>query len=269
MSTYYLAIAATLGLLPAAAVLLVVLDRYAAPKVAVSVFDERKLFLAYVVGIPAGTPLALVFVLFAGYSQGADWGGLFITLALFVTLSLLTRRLFLRIRRFGGPGGRGRQSPFYAFGFGTGIGTAIAFGASLWEFQLSSVPLETYPLLLGLSVVVVLLESWIGLRTAHDLRDSPSRWPALMPLLLEAAVIAGFIPFYLGYAEIRVLVLLGLVILLSLFLWIEEWRALRPSLPTGSGTGRFSRQGEEGTKGRPLPSESSEAPGTPDGPPPP
>jgi hypothetical protein len=92
--------------------------RYAAPQVPRTLFEERKEFIAYTVGLFAGIPLALPLLF---YIDALGFGailGAAIDLALLVAGTELAQWLLLRTVYFG----QGESGAFYALGFRAGIG---------------------------------------------------------------------------------------------------------------------------------------------------
>jgi hypothetical protein len=86
------------------------IGRYAAPQVPQSLFDERKLFIAYAVGLFIGAPLTLPFLFYlAALSNGALPIAL-VDLGLLLAGTELAIYAFLRTRYFGETVSR----PFYA-----------------------------------------------------------------------------------------------------------------------------------------------------------
>ncbi|MHB8351702.1 MAG: hypothetical protein ACYDFT_03285, partial [Thermoplasmata archaeon] len=93
------------------------IGKYAAPQVPRSLFDERKVFLAYTVGLFAGIPLALFLLFFLdAFLVGAAVAAA-IDLALLVIGSEVAQWAVLRSLYFG----TGESGAFYALALRAGI----------------------------------------------------------------------------------------------------------------------------------------------------
>ncbi|MDE1881623.1 MAG: hypothetical protein KGI89_13890, partial [Euryarchaeota archaeon] len=167
-ATFLFTAAAAMALLPAGAVLFVVLDRYAAPRVPKNLFDDRKVFLLVPIGIPLGIVLALVLVAYfaalSSASRSGDISGPSLYLLLFLFIAALLRRVLVRIKTFGGSSKKDPQVTIHTFAYGTMSGAGTALGFSIWQLDVPHPPLQAIPILLGFSVDLVLLEAWAGLR---------------------------------------------------------------------------------------------------------
>jgi hypothetical protein len=96
--------------------------KYATPQVDVTRFDERKELAAYTVGLFAGIPFAVAFLLFAASLAGGGLIGIALYLGLLVGGIEVGTRMLLRSRYWGAEASR----PFYALGFRAGIGGILA-----------------------------------------------------------------------------------------------------------------------------------------------
>ncbi len=245
MTTFTFSLAALLALAPAGFLLYLVLDPYSEPKVSESVFEERKALMAFVGGIPAGIPLAIIFLLYADSLETLSLGSAVLYLALFVVVAALERSVFLRLKTFGGRDGRDRRSPFYTFAFGGGNAVAILLAAALSAFAQG--PLGAYEVLLvlGLSIDLALVEGWAGLRMGRYHRTHPSFLPAPPVLAFEALALVLLAPLYLGFIYVREALLLAILVLFAVLVRREDRLALRPvgDLPTpGDQERRFGRR---------------------------
>ncbi len=226
MTTVILTEAAFIALLPPGVFLFFVLDRYTAPRVPESVFEEFKVLVAFIVGIPAGLPLALLFLTFAGSVQGGNLLGGLIYLLFFVAVANLERIVFLRFRTFSGTDTRSRKAAFYALGFGTGNSVSVLLAAANLALGVATT-VDSVVLMSLLSVAMALLEGWGGLRFAAAHARGAS---VLAVLAVETFALVAIAPIYggLGYTEIAVLA--GLIAVLLLLVVRDEERYLRPLL---------------------------------------
>ncbi len=95
--------------------------RFAAPQVPVTVFDERKLIVAYTVGLFVGVPLGVVYLLLGvSLANGALFGAVVFLLAL-VGGGELVQYLALRTAYWRSP-----AAPFYALALRAGVGGILA-----------------------------------------------------------------------------------------------------------------------------------------------
>jgi len=117
-----LAVGGGVGIVLSGAFLWLEVGRYAAPQVPVTVFDERKVFAAYTVGLFVGVPIAVAYYLLV-YSLVS--GGLFGTalgLVGVVAGAELAQRYLVRSRYWGGRA----DVPFHAVSLRAGIGGILA-----------------------------------------------------------------------------------------------------------------------------------------------
>lgn len=228
MAEIILTAAAFLAILPAGLLLFLLLDRYAAPKVTVSVFEEYKVLVAFIVGIPAGLPLAVIFLVYADSLGNYDALGAFIYLFLFVAVASLGRIIFLRFRTFSGEDRRGAKTPFYALAFGCGTAVSVMLAAGNLALSLGTAA-ETVALVGVLSCDMALLEGWAGLRfsSAHVKRGS-----VFPVLLVEGLALFAVSPLYFQLPYLNLAALLGLLVALGLLALRDEEAILRPLLPS-------------------------------------
>ncbi len=222
MITTILTEAAFLAIIPAAALMYVLLDRYATPRVPESIFDERNLLVAFVAGIPGGLPLAVLFLIYAGSLQQWDLVSAGAYLLLFVAVAMLSRVVLLKIRRFGGKSGRLRTAPFYALAFGCGNAVVIVLAAADSSLPNSN-PLYAFGAFLLLSAVLCLVEAWAGIRFAR--RNAPTL-RVLSISSVEALMLVAIAPLYLGVQYVQFASMLGMFLLALLLLQREDRDAL-------------------------------------------
>ncbi len=167
-----LTIAGSVGVVLSGAFLWREIGRFAAPQVPVTRFDERKLLAAYTVGLFAGVPLAVAYVLLVvSVGNGALPGA-----AVFVTClvggSELAQYLVGRTPYWA----KGVALPFYVASFRAGVGGILALAAMasyLGAVVLPSVAGTAAALLSAVALVAVEVAG--GLLTFRDLRPSASR----------------------------------------------------------------------------------------------
>jgi uncharacterized membrane protein YfcA len=231
MTTTILTEAAFLAIVPAGILLYVILDRYAAPRVPVSLFNERTLLIAFVVGIPGGLPLAVLFLIYAGSLQQFDLASAIAYLFFFVAVAALSRTIFHRFRIFGGKTGRLRTGPFYALSFGCGIAVTIVLATADSSIP-GTPPLYALGAFLLLSFVVATVEAWAGIRFAR--RDAPSyRW--ILIAGVETLMLFALAPLYLGVQYLQFVTLVGMLALGVYLLWREDRLVLRKLMQRTAG----------------------------------
>jgi hypothetical protein len=147
---------------------------------------------------------------------------------MFVLVASIGRMVLLRFKLFAGDDKRSRKSPFYvmAFGLGTGITIMLAQGN---YYLAGSTDLPTAILLAImislLSIDMSLMEGWAGLRfTSSRLKGGP----VYTVSIVEAACLAAFAPFYLGYGWISAIPMVVAMVVLVRLLMREELSSLRP-----------------------------------------
>ncbi len=218
-TTYLLTLFAAMAFVPTIVVLYLALDPYTAPKVPVSLFEERKVFLTFAVGIPGSIPLALVFLLYAGAVQAPNPFIALVWALVFVLVASLGRRILLGTKTFGGAGGNDPAAPVFAFSFGAVSGATIFLALALNQAQISSFPSgETLGLLAGFSVDLGLLEAWAGLRTGERLREGFSWLPPWDVFVIELVTLGLLGVPFLGIEGLKELGLVAAFVLLVLFL---------------------------------------------------
>lgn len=218
-TTYLLTLVAAMAFVPTVVLLYLALDPYTAPKVPVSLFEERKVFLTFAVGIPGSIPLALVFLLYAGAVQAPNPLVALIWALVFALVASLGRRILLGTKTFGGAGGNDPAAPVFAFAFGAVSGATIFLALALNQVQINSIPSgETLGLLAGFSVDLGLLEAWAGLRTGERLREGFSWLPPWDVFVVELVCLGLLGVPFLGIEILKELGLIAAFALLFLFL---------------------------------------------------
>ncbi len=139
------------------------IGQYAAPQVPRSLFDERKVFLAYTVGLFAGIPLALfllffldAFLLGAAVAAGID-------LALLVIGSEVAQWAVLRSLYFGS----GESGAFYALALRAGISGLLILALVTQYFSAGTVDAAGTLEILVASVAVLTIEIAAALLSAR------------------------------------------------------------------------------------------------------
>ncbi len=269
-TTYLLTLVAAMAFVPTIVLLYLALDPYTAPKVAVSLFEERKVFLTFAVGIPGSIPLALVFLLYAGAVQVPNPFIALVWALVFALVASLGRRILLGTKTFGGAGGNDPAAPVFAFSFGAVSGATIFLALALNQVQINSVPsAETLGLLAGFSVDLGLLEAWAGLRTGERLREGFSWLPPWDVFVIELVSVGLLGVPFLGIEGLKELGLVAAFVLLFLFLKADVPRIFG-RLRKRSAKDRSRRFGRgAATEGEALrPKEDPSGAGSPEGDPP-
>jgi hypothetical protein len=262
---------AAIAFVPVAVLLFLVLDRYAEPNVPKSLFDEKKVMLCFAVGIVLGLVLSVIFVAYAFFLNSLDPAGIALSAAGFLLATALLRRAFVSTKTFGGAGGRDPLLPVHTLAFGAVSGGTIGLGLGLDLFATSpNAGLSTLLLLLGISLDLMLVEAWAGLRFGRAMRNGLTWVPPLPVLLGEGAALLAIAPIFAGEAEIGYGALVVLFAGASYAIYREEPRALRSlrkmvgAEPEGPRESRFGRGAEESPQGAgpdaegvPLPSKEA------------
>jgi hypothetical protein len=168
--------------------------KYATPQVDVTRFDERKELAAYTVGLFAGVPYAVAYLMFAlSLAEGAILG-----LALFLGLLLggieAGTWLLLRSRYWGAEPSR----PFYALGFRAGVGGILALALVASYLESPSITV------LGVVGVAIAAVAAVALQVAGGLlsprQSRPTGGPGGGPV--PGAVVGGVGFFLLALAPL-------------------------------------------------------------------
>lgn len=252
--TFLFTLAAAIAFLPAGALLFLVLDRYAAPRVPKNLFDEKKVFLTFAVGIPLGIILGLIFLAYAESlcpCNNGDISAPSIYFLLFVLVAALLRRLLVRTKTFGGIQGGDPQLPVHVFSYGALSGATVGLALALEQFELfypkgNAPALSEVLVLLGFATDMVLLEAWAGLRFGRAMRKGFSWLPPFSVLAGEALGLLALSPIFAGYTDVGDVTLVLLFVGASWALVKEEARALRmlrraAGLSRGAKGPRFGR----------------------------
>ena len=250
---------AAVAYIPVAALLFVILDRYAEPRVSKSLFDEKKVMLTFAVGIALGLILSVIFVAYAFYLKQGDLGGASLVAVVFLLMAALLRRILVSTRTFGGVGGSDPLLPVHTLSYGAVSGGTIALGLGL-DFFAAGAPASDLYLLALVSAAMILVEAWAGLRFGRAMRKGFSWVPPLSILFVEGLALVAVAPLFTGYAVEGYAALVLLAVGAAVAVYREEPRALR-SLRKAVGVEReearrtrFGRGSEEGA----LPSGGSE-----------
>jgi hypothetical protein len=247
MTTTILTEAAFIALIPAGALLFLVLDRYASPRVPTSVFEEYKVLVALILGIPAGLPLAIIFEFYAINVTGFFFGDALIWFLMFVLVASLGRMIFLRFKLFAGDDKRSDKSPFYVMAFGCGTAVTILLAEGNY-YLAGSADLPTailWAILLSLlSIDIALMEGWAGLRhTSARLKGEPIYTISIV----EAAALVAFAPLYLGLGWIAAVPMVVAMLVLVRLLMREELSSLRPLIVPARPEGEEKPYGRTGS----------------------
>lgn len=161
--------------------------RFATPQVAVTRFEERKLLAAYTVGLFAGVPLAVAFLLFSlAIANGALLGGALFLLAL-AGGSELAQYLVLRTGYW-----KGLAGPFYALALRAGIGGILALTVVTNYLGGSSIDLSAAPATALAALAVVALPVTAGLLTL-----APPRRAGRLGFRPVSGILFGIVGFFL------------------------------------------------------------------------
>ncbi len=160
--------------------------KYATPQVEVTRFDERKELAAYTVGLFAGVPYAVAYLMFAVSLAAGAILGIALFLGLLVGGIEAGTWLLLRSHYWGSDPSR----PFYVFGFRAGAGGILAL--ALVASYLAQ-PDVTLPGVLGVAiaaVAVVVLQVAGALLSPKRTRPGPAGGPG-------PGAIVGAVGFFL------------------------------------------------------------------------
>ncbi len=193
MTQYADLVSAAIGFAPAILLMLLTLQPYTYPNVEKPYFSDPKLFGMFAFGIVLGVVLNTVYVLF---------GLLYLLLSFLLEESL--KLVILNLPRFQ----LKVDTPFYAFGLGAGMASALAFGRSY--SVLFNVGYE--PVTLLIVVIVAIQISFLQISTATTIGVGVARgrpWPNFaQAALMQLAVVLLTIPLTQNPSDIVALLLL-------------------------------------------------------------
>lgn len=266
-ATFLFTLAAVIAFLPVGLLLFFVLDRYAAPRVPKSLFDEKKVFLTFAVGIPLGIVLGVIFLAYASSLTAGDLGGASLLLLVFVLAAALLRRILVLTKTFGGVGGSDPLVPVHAMSYGAVSGgtVALALGFDLFGAY-PNATLSNFLVLGGTALDLVVVEGWAGLRFGRAMRKGFSWLPPLPVMGGEILALLALAPAFSGFPDVAAVSIPVFFVGAAWYLAREEPRALRDLRrsrkaalePTSGKFGRASQE-ESGESADPLPSSGSEA----------
>lgn len=234
--TFLFSAVAAIAFIPVGVFLFLILDRYAEPNVAKSLFDERKVTLTFIIGLVLGLVLAVIFVSYAFYLNQlyvdpSDIGGASLLALVFLLVAAFLRRAVFHTRRFGGLGGTGGKDPLvpvYMLSYGAMSGATVSLGLGLDIFagSASQTP-STFVLLAFLSCDMIVVEGWAGMRFGRAMLKGASWIPPIPVVLGEAGALAGVGTMFLGL-QLYALVPMGIVLLAGVTaVFREEPKALK------------------------------------------
>ncbi|MCI4336591.1 MAG: hypothetical protein L3K17_05270 [Thermoplasmata archaeon] len=214
-----LLIAATVGITMSGTFVYFEIGRYAAPQVPRSLFDERKVLIAYTAGLFVGVALSLPLGLFLTSLYGGSLLVGLIGLAILIAGMEAAQWLALRSVYFGSDAAR----PFYAIGIRAGASAILVL--TLMSLFLGQKTLDVYGLIAALaqSAAVVGLEAAggvLGVRLSLS-GTAPTGGPISSALFTTA----GF--FFLGFGSLFGPVVGALVAMLILAMSLRTYRRLR------------------------------------------
>ena len=203
--------------------------RFATPQVAVTRFEERKLLAAYTVGLFAGVPLSVAFLLFSlAIANGALLGGAVFLVGL-AGGSELAQYLVLRTGYWKGVAG-----PFYALALRAGIGGILALTVVTTYLGGSPLELAAAPATAVAALAVVALPVTAGLLTLAPPRRTAR--PGFRPI---SGILFGVVGFFLlglgGLAGSSGALLGGVVALAGSALVYRRLRGMLDDIPPPGG----------------------------------
>lgn len=222
MVEYALLLSATAGIGLSAGLIYTEVGRYAAPQVPRSLFDERKLLIAYTAGLFVGIALSIPFGLFlTSLTGGSLFVGL-IGLALLVVGMEAAQWVSQRSVYFGSDASRS----FYALAVRAGASAILVL--TLVDLFLGSASPDAY----GAIAAVCQSAAVVGLQGAGALLavrlPAPTSGASGGPVASGAFVAAGL--FFLGFGSLFGPVIGAAVALLVLAMSIRSFRRLRSAV---------------------------------------
>jgi hypothetical protein len=266
-ATFLFTVDAVIAFLPVAVLLFLVLDKYAAPRVPKSLFDEKKVFLTFAVGIPLGIVLGVIFLAYASSLNVGDLGGSSLYALLFVLVAALLRRMLVYTKTFGGVGGSDPLIPVHVMAYGAVSGGTVALALGFDLFGSSSFPtVWTFLILAGTAGVMVIMEAWAGLRFGRAMRKGFSWIPPIAVVVGELVGLVALAPAFSGFPDAAAVTIPLFLVGGSWAMFQEEPKALRGlhrsrDAIQKENVGKFGRGGSgsaEGTlEGSPPSSEGA------------
>jgi hypothetical protein len=163
-----LTIAGVVGVVLSGAFLWWEVGRFAEPQVPETRFDERKLLAAYTVGLFAGVPLGVAFVLYVVASANGALVGAALFLGLLVIGTEVGQILVGRTRYWR----TGPALPFYLVSFRSGVGGILALAAVAYYLAGTNAPT-----VLGVAAALVTAVALVALEVAGGLLSTVDRRP--------------------------------------------------------------------------------------------
>lgn len=170
--------------------------RYAAPQVPRTLFDERKEFMAYTVGLFAGVPLSLFLIFYVDALGNGALVAAFIDLVLLVLGGEIGQWFLLRTLYFG----RGESGAFYALGLRAGVSGILILALVAQYFSGPTLTALGIVVLLAQAVAVLIIQVAAGLLAV----PSPARLGRLGGSPLGGGLFAAF-----GYIVLGLGILVG------------------------------------------------------------
>jgi hypothetical protein len=165
------------------------IGRYAAPQVPETLFDERRLFIAYAVGLFVGAPLVFPFLFYLAALRNGALDVALLDLFLLLVGTELAAFLLRRARYFG----QDAAGPFYALGMRTGAAGILTVALVTGAFSAGTPALAEIPVVFAQAVAVVAVSTSAGYLAV--------RLPERRGLLAGSPVGAAFFAVF-GYALI-------------------------------------------------------------------
>jgi hypothetical protein len=189
---------------------------YAAPQVPRTLFDERKEFFAYTIGLFVGIPLALPLLF---YLDALGFGALqaaVIDLLLFVIGTEIAQWVLLRTLYFG----TGESGAFYALGFRTGAAGLFALALVTQYFSQPTLSALGIGVVLTQSVAILALEVAAALLSVRG----PARLGRLGGSPLSGGLFAGvgLVMIGLGTLSGGSIALVGAALAALIGVWVYQ-----------------------------------------------
>jgi len=251
-----LTIAGVVGVVLSGAFLWWEVGRFAEPQVPETRFDERKLLAAYTVGLFAGVPLGVAYVLYVVSAANGALVGAVLFLVLLVVGTEAGQILVGRTRYWG----TGPALPFYLVSFRSGVGGILALAAVAYYLGGTS-----WPTVVGLSAALLTAVALVALEVAGGLLSIVDRRPEAGRVGgAVAGGLFGVVAFFLlalgPAAGPFGMVLAPLVVTGGAFVVYRGRRAILEAVPPPSAVGRPSEDQPlaYGRTERPAPEPSSD-----------
>ncbi|MCI4346078.1 MAG: hypothetical protein L3K07_04925 [Thermoplasmata archaeon] len=170
------------------------IGRYAAPQVPETLFEERRLFIAYAVGLFVGAPLILPFLFYLSALRNGALDVALLDLFLLLAGTEAAAYLTRRARYFG----RDAAGPFYALSLRAGAAGILTVALVTGAFSPSAPQLAEIPVVFAQAVAIIAVSTAAGYLAIR----LPDRRGLLAGSPIGAALFAVFGYALIGGAEV-------------------------------------------------------------------